>query len=206
MQRRRALFATASRSSSRREPCTFDGCSGLVSRFPDELDEPPSAVGGWPIIAHLLGGAGVFLGLIVTLVFSTVSDINHLAGGHLSPLRGVLGLLGALLGVAGVVLALPRRASRSFSWCRQRALLRRFPPLRPHRQPLPPAAPRCSPSSVAPLRTPPPPFPRRPTHRMLGVMYMPAERAGHRDTSAARWTAPLPRDSRQCSACCGVGG
>jgi hypothetical protein len=74
-------------------------------------DEPPEplTVGGWPIIAQLIGGVGVFLGLIVTLIFSTVGDINHLAGGHLSPLRGVLGLLGALLGGAGVVLLSRRR-------------------------------------------------------------------------------------------------
>jgi len=69
-------------------------------------DEPPEprTMGGWPIIVQLVGGGGVFLGLIVTLVFSTVGDINYLAGGHLSPLRGVLGLLGALLGGVGVVL------------------------------------------------------------------------------------------------------
>ena len=71
--------------------------------LPDDSEEP-STVGGWPIIAHLLGGAGVFLGLIVTLVFSTVRDIDRLAGGHLSPQRGLLGLLGVLLGVVGVAL------------------------------------------------------------------------------------------------------
>jgi hypothetical protein len=77
----------------------------------DAQDEPPEplTMGGWPIIAQLVGGVGVFLGLIVTLIFSTVGDINHLAGGHLSPLRGVLGLLGALLGGVGVALLSRRR-------------------------------------------------------------------------------------------------
>ncbi len=79
----------------------------------DEPPEPPT-MGGWPIIAQLIGGVGVFFGLIVTLIFSTVGDINHLAGGHLSPLRGVLGLLGALLGGAGVVLLSRRRGPAAF--------------------------------------------------------------------------------------------
>jgi hypothetical protein len=81
---------------------------------PPEPPEPP-VVGGWPIIAHLLGGVGIFLGLIVTLIFSTVADINHLAGGHLSPQRGVLGLLGVLLGGVGVALLSRRRGVATIS-------------------------------------------------------------------------------------------
>src|SRR5579871_5647284 len=74
------------------------------SPLSDDDDREPPTISGWPVIAHLLGGVGVFLGLIVTLVFSTVRNIDYLAGGHLSPIRGVLGLLGVVLGVAGVVL------------------------------------------------------------------------------------------------------
>ncbi len=69
----------------------------------------------WPLIALMLGCGGVLLGLIVTVVFSTVGDVNHLAGGHLLAQRGVLGLVAMLWGVAGVICTLTRpRLAASF--------------------------------------------------------------------------------------------
>ena len=78
--------------------------------FTPLADEPrePSSADGWPLVALLLGGVGALLGLILTLVFSTVSDIDHLAGGHLSPQRGLLGLLAVIVSLAGAFFALSR--------------------------------------------------------------------------------------------------
>jgi hypothetical protein len=56
----------------------------------------------------MLGLAGVFLGLVLTLVASTVVDINRLAGGHLPQQRGLLGLVAAVIGTVAVLYLLPR--------------------------------------------------------------------------------------------------
>src|SRR5947207_1985770 len=76
-------------------------------QFPDDPHEPHSA-DGWPLVAVLLSGVGALLGLILTLVFSTVSDIDHLAGGHLSPLRGLLGLIAVVVSLAGAFFVFSR--------------------------------------------------------------------------------------------------
>ena len=55
--------------------------------------------------ALIFGLVGVVLGLIVNFVFSTVSDVNRLAGGSLPASHGFIGLGAMIVGFVGAILA-----------------------------------------------------------------------------------------------------